>query len=405
MFMPDGSVIQDGLRHFPARSAPERDLMKIYYPVKGIVINVYAMDEEENRDGESYVADVRVLSMGLDLFRVPFALAKADVNNYIHYSPVPASSNVDFTPFDTTKIDPRKADSSTVIVSFIDGEVRQPVIIGMMPHYQSGPEGVNKTPRPGVDDGDCYRMVFNGLSFWIDKDGNLLIEQVDVFDPLLKQNYDKKIRMYLKNPLPTALSQELEVLIDNSADGSIQLRTSDSLGNEQKATLDNADNSILLESKGVVHDNSILMDADGITLTTNKDLVENITGNQTLNVTGDWNIAVTGSAKITSTTGSVELEGSGGAKAKLDSGMVGLGGPAAELLDLVDQFLTKAQTGATKAASAATASAAIVVPTAVGPSGPPTNAATFTSLAADFTTLTTDLAVIQALLSAIMGGI
>ncbi len=116
------------------------------------------------------------------------------------------------------------------------------------------------------------------------------------------------------------------------------------------------------------------------------------TGTYTLDINGDIEYTSdTGNFKITASAGDIELEASGGAKLKLSGGMVGLGAASAELLDLVDQIIDQID-------QTETAIQAITVPTAVGPSGPPINSASF--IAIQMT-----LAAIKGLLGGIKGGI
>ena len=97
-----------------------------------------------------------------------------------------------------------------------------------------------------------------------------------------------------------------------------------------------------------------------------------------------------GNITAETTAGEVVLTGSQ-AKLKLGKGMVGIGGPAAELLDLFEQTLTKID-------ALLTAIQSQTHPTAVGPSGPPTNLADFIKAQVDFK-------VIAGLLASIKGGI
>ena len=67
------------------------------------------------------------------------------------------------------------------------------------------------------------------------------------------------------------------------------------------------------------------------------DETKKVSGQITSTVQKDWEVSVNGKTSIAS-KGGVGLDG-GGAKLKLSGGKVGLGGPAAELLDLIDQQL------------------------------------------------------------------
>ena len=98
-----------------------------------------------------------------------------------------------------------------------------------------------------------------------------------------------------------------------------------------------------------------------------------------------------GGATVELNQGVITLEGSGGAKLKLGTGQVGLGSSSAELLDLIDQIIDEVD-------ATQTGIQAITVPTAVGPSGPPVNSASFIGIQ-------TNLATIKGLLAGIKGGI
>jgi hypothetical protein len=92
-------------------------------------------------------------------------------------------------------------------------------------------------------------------------------------------------------------------------------------------------------------DDTLTVEGD-LTIEVTGDSAETIEGNKTTDVTGDMAVStggdytyeVTGEVAITGTSGAT-IKGSGGATLKLAEGKVGLGGPAAELLDLMDQQL------------------------------------------------------------------
>lgn len=115
-------------------------------------------------------------------------------------------------------------------------------------------------------------------------------------------------------------------------------------------------------------------------------------GNITITAQGTLSlVSQTGDYELTASAGNITLTGSGGAVLKIGGGKVGLGGPAGELVDLVGQLLDevdKTEDGIM----------AITVPTAVGPSGPPINSATFVAIKAT-------LATIKTALTGIKGGI
>lgn len=93
-----------------------------------------------------------------------------------------------------------------------------------------------------------------------------------------------------------------------------------------------------------------------------------------LKVNADGTTDIDSKAKIAvKTAAGLSLEGSGGAKLKLENGKVALGSAAAELLEQV--------------AAMAAAAQQIIVPTVLGPSGPPVNAAVFAAIEAKITSI------------------
>lgn len=90
---------------------------------------------------------------------------------------------------------------------------------------------------------------------------------------------------------------------------------------------------------------------------------------------------------LTSTTSSVEIKGSE-AILKLSGGKVGLGGPAGELLEEVSKIADELSKLALEASTH-------VHPTAVGPSGPPTNAANMVAINTAATTIKTIIDLIK----------
>lgn len=93
----------------------------------------------------------------------------------------------------------------------------------------------------------------------------------------------------------------------------------------------------------------------------------------------------------TSTTGNITVTASGGAVLKLGTGKVGLGGPAGELLEEVSKL-------ADEVSKLALEDSTHIHPTAVGPSGPPTNAANMVAVNVAATA-------IKAIIDLIKGGI
>lgn len=114
-------------------------------------------------------------------------------------------------------------------------------------------------------------------------------------------------------------------------------------------------------------------------------------------------IVESGNKVLTKSSSETQLEASGQAILLLEDGKVALGKPGFELLDLLGKFeeQTIALAGevdkiADQVDASAQASAKIVVPTAVGPSGPPTNASEFVAVSTQIATIKASVAKITA---------
>jgi hypothetical protein len=110
-------------------------------------------------------------------------------------------------------------------------------------------------------------------------------------------------------------------------------------------------------------------------LNTDGDEIRTVGGDCAEEIGGDWNVKC---------DGDINLEGSGGAVMKLGGGKVGIGGPAAELLALLEKTLIQLD-------GCLLQIQALTVPTLLGPSGPPLNAGNFAQLSAEVTKIKADL--------------
>lgn len=215
------------------------------------------------------------------------------------------------------------------VVRCIMIEVDRPLIIASGPHPRVEENADYKKPTKAL--GQFERYEFNGVEFLIDKDGNLTVTQLGLKDPLTGK----------ATPAQTG---NLKL----SKDGNLVFTTTKGA---VLSVLDAEDKFIYTAKNG---DTVWVSKADGVQVRT----------------------PAGGGTSASFKSGSIDLEGSLG-KLKLKGGKVGLGASTAELLDLFDQTLAQIQL--------------ISVPTAVGPSGYPANAAAF--------------AAIKTLLDGIKGGI
>lgn len=320
----DGSVLQDGLRFTPRKPNPGDATRYIPYPVEGQIVNVVAPEGDDNFDQETYLCDIHVTELGIDLFQVPWTLSKAGPDNYVHVGPVAASANLfDPTsgelpkPFNKQLLQPKVSDGDTVVVIFIMGDVHRPKIIAMLPHNQSGPNGMCPDPRPTADDGDCAKVRFGGLSIFLDQDGNLSIYNTQSLDEKMAGQViptPKTITIDLTDSLGAHTVTTLEGETGNlTYEGS----------NGTQVTVDNANDAIdLLCNFG---DEISVSAADGIQMSTPasggtsismKSGQIDVEAGQGISLTTDGSdldvISNGGDVNVTSSTGAVSIEADGG---------------------------------------------------------------------------------------------
>ena len=269
------------------------------------------------------------------------------------------------TSKDLTKNPLNEHDGDIVYISFNQGNLSAPVIIGKA----TNPRDLDAT---GATKEDGPRLVeqFNGIYKNINKDGELIIEQKsgeynaenDVFVPA-DVDIDNNPNSEYKEPRSSIslLKDKTKIKDINSINIGLGKEV-DSDVDQTKVDLIRTENNE--DSVDITHQSGtkISIDKDGNILISQKD------GN-VINVQDSG-------VSIESPSGDVILDGGTG-KLKLSGGKVGLGGPSAELLDLIEQLIDQI--------------VLLTVPTGVGPSGPPLNSAAFSA--------------IKTLLTSIKGGI
>ena len=306
----DGTVVQDGMRYNERARYPSDKISYIPYPVIAQIVAVYEIDVVDNRDGETTVCDLHVTSMGIDLFKVPWSMSRASMENYLHVGvPKAATKNVDGSQFNPGLMDPAKTDGDSVIVQFIGGDVHQPIITGMAPQIQSGFDGASPDPRPYIDDGDSFKVRWNGTVFLIDKDGNV---EFSTSKPSLDETITKNKKFSIKLGDPDE-DQVVELTVDDTSGAPvISLKVTDDSGNI----------------------NEIAVDKNGVTVTTHGTTTVNSTGDVSVTSSGKATINSTGDAKVQS-AGKIDVIASG--IATVTASEVHVNGTAGHVLtDLTD---------------------------------------------------------------------
>lgn len=349
--LKDGTIVQDGHKVTPRNGANAHHY--IPFPVLGQITAIYPLDDNDNADGESVLLDIHVSEYCMDLYKVPHTLEKAGADNYIHYSLAPATKNLDFTPFDKNVLKPQVSDGDTVLVTFAYGNVHQCYVLKVIPHNQSGVNGLCPDPRPTAADGDCFKLRFNGTTFFIDKDGNVSFKTGATLSETLEGNVLGTPKTFTLDFANDA-GESTTVILDGSTGN---MTYTGSTGTT--ITFDNENDAIdLLTAFG---DEFSVSAKDGIqgstpasggtSLSMKNGQVE-ITGAQGVTVSADSDISVesdggdvsvkatTGNVSVECDAGDVTLKAAGGAQLNLSKGMVALGNSTAELLDIINTLLT-----------------------------------------------------------------
>ena len=350
--------------------APQDEHKGQYGVRRGYVQRAVASDDFENITGR---LEYNVLIEGQIYKGVLDATGQSGIRNYSER----VRSGITQTIASSLGEDsfPEETDGEAVWCLFIKGDADRPIIIGSDLHPRID-DNANYT-APGSTDGEQEVWEFNGLQFKIDSDGTMTFEIVPVSDPMTKAP---------KN----LLSAGTILTLDKDGNFTFLNKTGTSI------EASNADDSVTVKS--AFGDMLSVSKIDGIQTSTPA------AGGTSISCkAGKVDITAALDITVTSSSGSLALEGSGG-KAKLGTGKVGLGG-AVELLDLFDQTLAQISTMAEKATSMATDDSTHIHGTGVGPSSPPTTASAYVALAADFTAAKAAIEAIKTQLGTIKGGV
>lgn len=300
----------------------------------------------------------------------------------------------------------KNKNGSVVIVGYINGNFEKPFILGALAHP--------KTTGSALAKGVHKSSEFRGFKQEIDKDGNLTLTALGAktpdgkpadltFTPLtLRIGKNGTIETATGHKITFGTEQgkqqikiqtsanQLFIIDDTTGIESISmLQKKGGLINIDKdgsVTATSADGNLLFLNAVAGEASLIQKNGTMLALSATAATLSDSSGKQIISVNEDT-VQITSSKDVTTQTsgygvqaGTVDLKDTLGAGLKIANGMVALGGPTAELLDLVDQIIDSI-------VKSNTAAAAIIVPTAVGPSGPPTNAALFTAEIAALTAI------------------
>lgn len=319
-------------------------------------------------------------------------------------------------PLDLTNA-PINKNGTMVIVAFLNNNFDRPFILGCITHPKK--KGSNKSK--GIHSSSEYRGVVRE----IDQNGNLTVtvngaKKPDgktkdaTFTPVtFRFGKDGKISTGSGHKISLISEQgkqqvkietagkQLFVIDDTTGKESItMLQKQGALINMTKngsITVQSKDGNLLFLNSEANEASLIQKNGALLSLTPSAVTLSDASGKQLINMT-DSKVQLTSSDQISLQTsgfgvnaGTMLLKDTIGAQVHITSGKVAIGTSAAELLDLVSQLIDSAiQTN--------TAASTIIVPTAVGPSSVPVNAA-------QFITQIATLNIIKALLTTIKGSV
>ena len=240
-------------------------------PQKAIVRDIYYIDDERNRGGDTVRAVVEVMT-DRGYFRMPpvrIAYRKFGIENCEEINPRPSRAKYDGGTFvkDTTsdesgklkeaRTPPDYTDGDIVIVQFINRNKYDGYITGFISHGQE----VSSQIAAKKEDGDRYLLQHQGLRVKIDKNGNYLLETFESKLPEFKSSGNPKRTISFKNY--------------------------DKKGNGQEISLDNANNVSIVRKNGanvsviLMNDQKINMSAKATSMELKND------GHATLTVDGE----------------------------------------------------------------------------------------------------------------------
>lgn len=339
--------------------------------LRGYVRRVIYPDDQENITGFlEYVVSIN----GQDFYGCRDVSAMGGIfNNHVR---VRKGQDADLNPKSVAPFLPEdNRNGDAVWCLFISDNHNHPLIIGSATHPRVEENADYLKPSKSL--GQFERYEFNGLEFLINKDGDLTVTQKGKKDQFTglgvpPQTGYLKIDKTGNFEIKTTLGVIIQV---QDADNKISMRSS--IGDKVEiSAADGVQVEVPTGAKASFKNAKIDLESPS-------DIsVKSAAGK--VSVEGATDIAIKGTA------GNVTVEGST-AKLKLGTGKVGLGGPAGELIAEMEKL-------AQAVIDDATAASTHVHPTAVGPSGPPVTAASFTAVVASATA-------IKAILTALKGGI
>lgn len=278
----DGSIVQDGMSRALGIDS-EHDDAESYapYPIRCQVQVIYPIDHPNNLRKNVVECRVVRIDTGKVIDNVPIYGGFDGLEDFSEY--IPQSNTRDLRGSTLTeKTPPQFTDGDYCIVMFINGNIRDPYIDKFIPH----PSRQGRSLKASMADGRKLTIArMNGTQVYIDKNGNLTIENLDT---------DAKRNPVVQLP-------KIFKIKNKDKDGKTNELSIDMTPGAEKISLsDKSGDSILIDAV-----------AQSITVTSKKDQIQTAGGNWTVNVSGDAKVVAKGSGTIQCEQ--LILDGSGGA--------------------------------------------------------------------------------------------
>lgn len=365
-YLETGGVLPSGLLSGNDSHSKMAGFNKTYknYPLRlGVITQIYAISDPHNFSKLATEYDVSVFEQNEDRGNTILVYKNCICTD-------PLGSIADFldknlrsqtqndNPLGT--LNTSNQNGATVILLCLDGVSEKAVIIGGLPHPDRESTLLNSNPY--------LQGEYNGINVVVNTDGStaLTFNGATDNDGKVINSSQKATSAQIQKDGSFVFLTASGTMFNMNTDGSIQALTS----NGNTVYLNNTANEISINQK----DGSIVgLNSTGVT-------ISDASGKQILTI-NDSTIQLTSGGSVleqstnhTISSGAVDISGLGGVKLKdqlggeisIKNGMIAIGNPTAELLDLFNQTLTAIES--------------LTVPTIVGPSGPPINIAAFTAI-------------------------
>jgi len=356
----NGHMQSSGIKRYSDSPVPN----KLWGIIKGQIEKIILIDDNENNTFEYFGVKsvqyvIRIIGSQNDGLFIKSVIDSSNLGGKHNYSEVvregdkaksgPYSSNVGLGD----DKDPSKKHGDMVLVAFINGNQDSGVIISGFPHPKNERTGPNK------NDGIRKISEFNGIESHIDKNSNFRLRHRG------RKNGDGKIENEKGVGTELILFENGDIQIDlyGKSDDDIS-KSIDEQTKDFRIRLTKEDKKL----EAFINENEITVDELGINITDKNK-------NKIITNKNGVDIEDLSSNKATMDNNGIKIKENNGGELNLSGSKVALGFGSIEVLDNISKL-------AQEAGKLAQEDSLHIHPTGVGPSGPPTNSASYVAIKA-----------------------